>query len=163
MQTGQGCPRLVRELEALLSKHMSVQLCLSLLVVERGTHLGVPEVGTGKPGPFQPFLPLGKTCSPPESCIFSHLIWCLHPLPLGPVNICSPSGKLGCRSGECSPTHQLRFSAAFRLLSALRSSGQTEPPRAILLEKAVFQPDKAANIYPPIPNPASDIAHWDVN
>lgn len=154
---GQVCPQLIEELAALLSKHIpSLQLCLSLMVQERTPH-GVSGVETGKPGPFQPFPTHGKTCPPPESYISSHLIFCLHPLPLRPVNICSLSGKLGYRSSEFRPTHRLHFSAAFRLLSALRAR-QTEEPRAILLEKAIFQQDKTANIFSPIPRPASETA-----
>lgn len=156
MQTGQDGPGLVKEPETLRSKHMSV---LSLLVVKRGPHLGFLRFGPESQALSKPFLRSGKTCSPPESCIFSHLIFCLRPLPLGPVNICSPAGKLGCGSSEYSPTRRSHFSAALRLLSALRSSGQAERPRARLLEKAVFQPDKAADTYSPIPNPASEIAH----
>lgn len=63
---GQACPRLVKELEAGLSKRMSVQLCLSLLVVERGPHMEFLGLGLESQALASPFL---------LSHVFSHTLF----------------------------------------------------------------------------------------
>ena len=80
------------------------------------------RLGAEKPGTF---LLLGKTCSPPESHIFSHLIFCLHPPPLGHVNICSPKWKTWIALKWAQSNTRLSFSASLKLLCALKSSCQT--------------------------------------
>mgnify|MGYP006962187112 CR=1 FL=1 len=136
------------------------------MVMERGPHLGLEA--RLFPALSSPSLLLEKHVLL-LSHIFPHTSFCLHPLPPRPVNICSLSGKLGYGSSEFRPTHRLHFSATLRLLSSLRS-GQTEEPRAILQEAAIFQGDKTGNVYSPIPRPASetelgmciDISHQSV-
>lgn len=53
MQTGQDGPGLVKELETLRSKHMSV---LGLLVVKRGPHLGFLKFGPESQALSKPLL-----------------------------------------------------------------------------------------------------------
>lgn len=66
MQVGQDGPGLVKELEALWSKHMSV---LSLLVVKKGPHLGFLRLGPESQALSKPFLRSEK-----HALLLSHVL-----------------------------------------------------------------------------------------